>query len=173
MIGDKDFKTQRRRVQALLDKWLQPLGLLWWKIDVTWDKATICDDKGPDREHCLAHVHVQWEYLQAAITFHLFKILDENDENLERIVVHELCHILVKEMRAPIAPSDEVNDEWRKHEERVVSALASAFLWTRRDGERAGEKSAQPAPRKRISKPVKLAAIGRAEQKAAIRKVKR
>ena len=29
MIGDKDFRIQKKRVQKLLAKWITPLGLRW------------------------------------------------------------------------------------------------------------------------------------------------
>jgi len=40
-------------------------------------------------------------------------------DEIERAVVHELCHILVNEMR-----EDEIH-----HEERVVTGLQKAFMW--------------------------------------------
>jgi len=43
----------------------------------------------------------------------------ENDQ-IEMTIVHELCHALVNEMR-----KDGID-----HEERTVTALTKAFLWT-------------------------------------------
>src|SRR5690349_8014512 len=106
MFSDNDYKTQKARVQNLLDKWITPLGLRWWKLDLIRDRGDVCKDVGKVEidECCRAHVKVQWEYLRATVTFHLLRLEDEKDEDLEWTVVHELCHILVKEMRAPIAP---------------------------------------------------------------------
>lgn len=130
-MTDKEYREQKKRVQKYLDKWITPLGLRWWKIDVVWDRATHCDSDPPGgSEHCAAHVKCRWEYLEATVTFHLLQLIEQKDDDLEKVIVHELCHVLVNEMRAPIAPNDETHAEWMKHEERVVSTLACAFIWT-------------------------------------------
>lgn len=75
----------------------------------------------------------QWEYLQAKVAINVPEVARMNDDKLERVLVHELCHILVAEMRGdPDVCSD--------HEERTVTQLAKAFIWTRdraRERERA------------------------------------
>ena len=58
------------------------------------------------------------------------KVLDGmTPQQIERIAVHELCHILVNEMR----------ESEMCHEERVVTMLTKAFLWVE-----AAAKETQP-----------------------------
>jgi hypothetical protein len=51
---------------------------------------------------------------------------------LERIFVHECCHAIVNEMREWSVGHE--GNGVMGHEERVVSHLANAFLWTYMQG---------------------------------------
>lgn len=44
-----------------------------------------------------------------------------SDEEIEYVVVHELMHVFLNEMR----------EQGQQHEERVATLLAKAFLWVR------------------------------------------
>lgn len=61
-----------------------------------------------------------WPYRKATINFWFNATTDLDDEDLEEVVVHELCHILVNQMR----------EKGIVHEEAVVTALSKAFIWT-------------------------------------------
>jgi hypothetical protein len=111
-------------IKAAFKKWLKPLGLLWWdvKINLRDDPEEISQhfrDPGDD-EVVAAVTYVKWQYASASIDVNVpaFAGLDQN--KIERIVVHECCHILVNEMR-----EGEIH-----HEERVVTQLTKAFFWT-------------------------------------------
>ncbi len=66
----------------------------------------------------------------------MLAVADLPDEELERVFVHECCHVLVAEMRewGPGDMTQAACEISLKHEERVVCGLTSAFLWTRKDG---------------------------------------
>lgn len=134
-MTDAEFAKQRKRLSVLADKWITPLGLKWWKIDLVYAREPL--DSSKPGFYCQAKTSVAWEYLDAKITFAMAEIADVSDDKLEEIFVHECCHILVNEMRmwAPEEVSKEKMDEAIKHEERVVCGLASAFLWTREDAQ--------------------------------------
>jgi hypothetical protein len=123
----------KARIRAALDKWLKPLGLLWWKVDVIYfDDPTVLAErfyKG-DGDWVLARMYADWRYMTARIEINLPQFVDLDQEKTERTIVHELCHALVNEM------------QWdgMDHEERVVSTLTYAFFWVWEEGER----SAQP-----------------------------
>ena len=120
----KAFKRSRKRFQAVLDKWLKPLGLLWWHIDVFYHRETPKSFK-KKRGVTAAKVIARWKYMEAAIYVNTPAIPGMDDEELDRVVIHELCHILVNEMR----------EAEMHHEERVCTRLAQAFAWVYREGQ--------------------------------------
>ncbi len=122
-MDDKTFRKEKRRVEGFLRKWLKPLGLLWWNIEVEYDRTADLSVTAPEGRSVAAKCKVDWQYKQATITFNVPEIGELNDGGLERVVVHELMHIFLNEMRSYDTDSD--------HEERVASDLASAFLWVR------------------------------------------
>jgi hypothetical protein len=118
-------------IRKYLELWTQRLGLRWWEIDVLYmdDPATILktfSNPGNGDELTLARVDVRWEYSQATIAVNLPAWDGLEEWKIERAVVHELCHILVNEMR-----EGEIH-----HEERVVTGLTKALLWTVADVEK-------------------------------------
>lgn len=134
-MTDADYAAQKARVLAMATRWLKPLGLLWWRVEHQWSREplrTSAEDKA-ENWVCLARTRAKWQYLHVAFEWNLPAIADLTDERLETTFVHECVHALVAEMR-----------EWATehedggvilHEERVVTMLASAFLWTRQAGE--------------------------------------
>lgn len=137
-MNDKEYNQQVARLQKLADKWLLPLGLLWWKVTFSYVRDSDLPTRGDSNKFsCIANTSVAWEYCDANLTFSIKEVLDKKDDELEEIFVHECCHILINEMRQwaddeiPVAKCDEA----MKHEERVVTNLAKAFLWTREAGE--------------------------------------
>lgn len=126
---DADFERDRKRLLKLADKWIGPLGLRWWKIDMLYAKRPIRQQSADEERrelHTLAKTDVQWEYGTATIEWDMVEVSATDDEELEYAFVHECCHVLVNEMRA-CSPSDAPFDI--RHEERVVTNLAKAFIW--------------------------------------------
>jgi hypothetical protein len=104
-------------------KWTNLTGLLWWKITVIYygDPAEIVEHFTSGNDTIVAaRTTADWRYMTAKIIVNVNALTDMDEEEIESLAVHELCHILVNEMRE--------ND--LHHEERVVSCLAHAFIWT-------------------------------------------
>jgi hypothetical protein len=117
-------KKLRRKVQQFIDKWTWLLGLRWWSINVHYvkDKKGLKHHfKSPKGTTTRATVYSDWRYAEATIYINLPSFVGLSDDRIERIILHELCHILVCEMR----------EGDLHHEERVVSGLTKAFMWTR------------------------------------------
>lgn len=121
-MTDAEYAQQKARVEALIEKWAAPLGILWWDVDYHWHRL-----KDEDSPGCAASATTQWQYIQARVNWYLPTIADLSDKDLERAVVHEHLHILVDEM----APEGSMTPG----EERVCSALAKAFVWTYEAGQ--------------------------------------
>lgn len=121
-MTDKEFEALKKRIDKYCKKWRAMLGLKWWRIKYVWDRESKGQDTGTSQYQEAASTSVQWPYLDATITFNMPCLISETDEELEDSILHEHIHVLVNEMRN--------FDDGVCHEERVVSTLTNAFLWT-------------------------------------------
>lgn len=62
---------------------------------------------------------VDWKYLTAYVTIYPKAITHLDHKGIEKVVLHELMHILINEMR----------EKDIHHEERVATQLQKAFSW--------------------------------------------
>lgn len=136
-MTDKQFKRLRDRIKRIALPWIETLGLKWWNIELEYsrdgkDMLSRQEESGAVWD-CMATASAKWEYLSATVRFNMPTLMDCSDESLEKTILHELCHILVREMRewSPEDVSQERIVMGRRAEERVVCTLARAFLWTR------------------------------------------
>lgn len=146
-MNDREFNEQKKRIQALIDKWKDPLGLGWWQINFNYCReGEIERTHGDDPEArftALMDVQSEWQYLHASVRVNMPKLAQVDDEDLEQSFVHELMHIYVSEMQVPAwadAPA-EIIQSLRDHEERVVTMLARAVCWVRQQGYEEGRKA--------------------------------
>jgi len=120
---DSKLDEAKVLIEKYLEKWVTPLGLGWWKIDIVYydDPGEIVKNfTSEDSDYLvLAKVFAKWQYMKATIRINLPAWVDLDEEDVEKDILHELCHILVNEMR-----EDDI-----LHEERVVSTLQRAFMW--------------------------------------------
>ena len=136
-MTDKEFAHHKKRIKDLLDIWCFRLGLRWWHIVAEYARdSSEYAAMGSEVDGSTARTRVMWEYLSATVSFDVSLIAEHNDEQLEYIVLHELSHILVAEMRDCMR-CDCGGDKFDiKHEERVVTMIGKAFQWTRMDIEK-------------------------------------
>ena len=115
-------KTAIRTIRKHLSKWVYCLGIGWWNVKAYYLEGKHAKKEFPpvDGNGILARTYADWRYGTASIYFNVPAVKKLSPEELESTVIHELCHILVNEMR-------EVE---LHHEERVVTGLTKAFLWT-------------------------------------------
>jgi len=115
-----------KTIQKLFDLWTYRLGLKWWEINIHYieDPQTIIDTfRITDNEIVVAKTFADWKYMTANIYVNLPSIITMHKYTVERIIVHELVHVLVNEMR-----ENDIN-----HEERVVTSLTKAVFWIEQD----------------------------------------
>lgn len=117
-MTDKDYQKQKSRITPLLDKWAHA-GFNWWRITYVWDR-----NEKPDFPHTAADCEAWWQYRSAKITFYLPVCEDADDEELERIVVHELVHVLIGSIH------NFENDETREMTEYATENVTRALLYT-------------------------------------------
>ena len=115
-MNDAEAEAQKARALPMFQKWIELLWLRWWNIEFRWHRGRI--DGESDRTAMATSSN--WRYAEAVIDVDLTRIADWDDAELEKVVVHELMHPILNEMRSWDA------DEG--HEERVASWLQRAFL---------------------------------------------
>jgi predicted metallopeptidase len=116
--------TKKKTIDRYLDEWIYRLGLRWWNVVVYWHrKPKMVKRIFGKHVHktVLAQTYADWRYGIASIHINLPAFQNMSHKETECAIVHELCHILVNELR-----EGEIH-----HEERVVTGLQKAFLWTR------------------------------------------
>jgi hypothetical protein len=121
-------------IKKYFKKWLKPLGLLWWEINISFytDPSEIVEKfrQLEDGFLVVMKVDADWRYMRAYIAVNVPAFDGIGEEKIERAIVHELCHVLVNEARA-----GDID-----HEERVVTALTNAFFWVEADALRNKDK---------------------------------
>lgn len=107
-------KKQRKIVKDIFLWWRANTGLSFWNINVQFADYL---DGGCTAGSCAAN----WKYLNATLTFSDDAIKNMDRNELEELVVHEMMHMLLNEMR----------EGKIKHEERVATQLQKAFMWVK------------------------------------------
>lgn len=102
-------------IQAKATYWANVLGLGNWDMEF---KLAKCDK---ECDAVAGEAKVQWQYQQAIITFYRKGLKGLDADGVEQIIVHELMHVFLNEMR----------EEGIDHEERVATMLSKAFLWVK------------------------------------------
>ena len=118
-ITDKEYKRERKRVRALMDKWRDPLRLYDWDISLLYTRGPFPVDGEWRQRTAIGVCTTDWQYRRASLTFDTEATRDLDDAKLERVFVHECCHVLLNEMR-----QWKDADDARDHEERVAETLA-------------------------------------------------
>ncbi len=83
---------------------------------------------------------VDWHYQEASIHFNVQIMQNKTDEEIDYIVRHEICHLLVNEMREWEHYDPKTGGAMR-HEEHVVTGLAKILNWVWMAGQDEGKKS--------------------------------
>lgn len=108
-----------RKIHRLVKIWKSRLYLNNWDIDVMYDWNGIKPIQ-QGLEPC-GTCDADWKYMQATLHFGIPMCSVLSHDNLERVVIHELLHAIVNEMR----------QNGIEHEERVVSHLERVikYIW--------------------------------------------
>jgi len=113
----------KKRLRKAIKIWSYRLGLRWWHVTtvLSTDKELIKDVFGIKKnETVLGRTYANWKYRTAIIYFNVPAFKGFSERKIEQIVVHELMHVLVNEMR-----EGDIH-----HEERAVTSLTEAIFWT-------------------------------------------
>ena len=113
-------KTLIKKIRKYAKWWINNSGLAYGHIDLVFKDHFFSQDESENRR-AYAYCTTDWKYQESNIAFSLEAMKDCPVDQIEAIVVHELMHIFLNEMRAGGI----------EHEERVATSLQKAFMWTR------------------------------------------
>lgn len=114
-MTDKQYEETKARLEAVLTKWHPLLQMGWYTLSYTYIRGY---DEDPST---VAVTKAQWVYRKAYITWFMEKINELTDEQLENVVIHEFCHVIL----AP-ATQDQP-EEWHEQVEFVTETVAILF----------------------------------------------
>ena len=123
-MNDQEHEATKARIRALDEKWTERL-VAGWRITLAYvrEDFKVNDEISPGT---LASSDAHWPYKFATISFNMPQCLQNDDEELEEAFVHELCHLLVNELRWR---EGEDKDGYRlEHEEHTCTILARAVI---------------------------------------------
>lgn len=128
MAKTKPFEPMRsglesvmKQVEELVEKWIPRLGLETWRYTVVYKPHPLDGDDSSTG----AMVSPSWEYKRFTIRFYLSTLKDVYTEPdaLEKVVLHELSHVLVSGMSKPNGTREE-----DRMEERTVVELTDVLF---------------------------------------------
>lgn len=126
-MTDKDYKQVKSRINKLIDKWYNALGFNGaWYTDFHFS-----DERKPNDDKVAAETHADYQYAHATITFYAPCMVNMEDDELEQLVVHELCHIL-----ASTYPNFQDTEDATARFERTVNDFAQAIIRARKAGQK-------------------------------------
>lgn len=105
-MKDKDWKKQKKRVKKYLDKWVKLLLLDRYKLNVHYMSGN--SDKRVGSFVGLASTDTVWAYQEATLKFWLEAFEGLTDTEVERTVVHELCHVLNAPVQGEVEDIDKL-----------------------------------------------------------------
>lgn len=86
---------QKATIDTLIDKWQPLLFLHEWRLSRAYSKWAA------DEPDCPAEITADCTYKRATLTFYPSFFGDREADNLEHIIVHELCHCVTMIMKEP------------------------------------------------------------------------
>lgn len=104
--------------------WTQWLGLRYEKIDLIFVdniQTKYIDGSVGINPKTAGSCDTDWRYQESTISINKQWLTKLSKEGIEKLIVHELMHVLLNEMR----------EEGIDHEERVATNLQKAFFWVR------------------------------------------
>lgn len=114
------YNKVRDLIRKYVEQWVSVTGLAYWHIDILYSSETK-EARIGNGNNVAGYCECEWQYQKATITFYPKAMKSLKAEDIERVVVHELMHIFLNEMR-----EDDIN-----HEERCATQLQKAFIWVR------------------------------------------
>lgn len=106
-MTDAEYEKQRTRIEKLIVKWADIFQLTWHNVDFVYRRSL--HPTVPDRG---AETDSSWQYRSATITFYLPRAINAIDKDVEMMVIHEFCHIVLSPMTQAMVDNTEFEMEF-------------------------------------------------------------
>lgn len=120
-LTDERYEYWKTKTLDRLMYWRDALWLTNWRMDIDW--ATEGGRNGDTSNYMM--ISSSWRYQNIALTVFVncLETIDPSDLHLDEMIVHELLHAHLNEMRAHNDDMDDLAAQ-NDHEERVVTILS-------------------------------------------------
>ena len=125
-MTDAEFEQQKQRVQALIKKWLGPLGLRWLAWKTHYYRGKISDDE----PNTIFKIYVRFNYQDVNLDCSCQLIAEMNDADLEAVFLHELGHVYTIPLKSA-ALGDWNAAAIHDLEENLATGIGRAFGYLR------------------------------------------
>jgi hypothetical protein len=144
-LTDVEFRKQRARLSKLVTVWKDRLGLEQWHIVHTFHRGPIPGDKDADSgwSAAIGRGFPDHRYLHARIEWSLQSVAEEDDEDLQRHVIHELVHCLTDAFKQYAMRELGDNYMGAAEMERQVTEIEHAISFAYEAGIREGQRRAK------------------------------
>lgn len=117
------YESLERLVEDRSPVWQERMGLAHYEIEHAFLDSYFGDD-GEEDFKITATTESRWNYLTAKIKWYLPSAVRHNDERLEQVLVHEMCHVLLSPEQALLEDELELNaSALSSDEQAIVSKL--------------------------------------------------
>ena len=110
-MKDRTTLQLKAIINKYLKKWKCNLFLGMWTIN--FNIRDYLGSATQDGYSTAARIDTSWKYFTADLDFSYIQLKDMEEKEIEKIIIHELLHIVLNEMR----------EDGIEHEERVTSHL--------------------------------------------------
>ena len=139
----KQEQQTARRLRALASQWITIFGLDHWDISIrlTDQMPEVGFQLDEEAYSVYATCHPNWPYQSATLAFNASKAVTFDDDALLELLVHELTHCSLDEMKFY-----DTSESGLAHLEHCASAVSAAILRAYEAGCQKGFKEARAAP---------------------------
>lgn len=93
-MPENHYNQTIKTIQKLAPIWQTRLGLNHWDITHTYLETYYGEEHNEDHK-VTATTNAQWQYMDANIKWYLPAAIQHNETTIEKILVHELVHVLL------------------------------------------------------------------------------
>lgn len=122
----RNENAEKKRVEDLVSYVTQRLDLGWCEVHVRFSVKLDGADDDASHPRVAAVCQPDWEYRQASIVVYPAETAVMTDDEVFKMVVHELCHVLIAPLWSEVSAKD--GERLGKHNELACENVARALL---------------------------------------------
>ena len=116
-MSDDEYKDIKDRLEKVLTKWHPLLQMGWYTLNYEYRRNPHEEDP-----EIAAVTNTAWTYRRARITWYMPTLHGLTHDELENIVLHEFCHVIL----APV--TQDQPPEWKEQIEYTTETMAVILM---------------------------------------------